>query len=282
MRDMLDASWRAAAYCWHPLALLWGLLPLALAAGGVLGLGWIGWEEAVAQARALLERTELLATLFDWLQAIGLPDLRPVLAPLLVVALTMPVLVLLTLLLVAWLLAPAMVALVARRRFPALAASPEAAGRGRALGWALLCALAALAALVFSMPLWLLPPLVFVLPPLVWGWLCYRVFSFCALARHASAGERRLLLHQRRWALRGAALLCGLACALPTLSWTLGATALVMAPLLMPLLLWLYTILFAFATLWFTHYLLAALQRLRQDLAAQAGLQVSSALPTSP
>lgn len=277
MRDMLDASWRAAAYCWHPLALLWGLLPLALAAGGALGLGWVGWEEAVAQARALLERTELLATLFDWLQAIGLPDLRPLLAPLMVVALTMPLLVLLTLLLVAWLLLPAMVALVARRRFPMLLASPEAAGRGRALAWSLLCALAALAALLFSMPLWLLPPLVFVLPPLVWGWLCYRVFSFAALARHASAGERRLLMHRRRWALRGAALLCGLACALPTLAWALGASALVLAPLLMPLLLWAYTILFAFASLWFTHFLLSALQRLREDFAALGGARAEAA-----
>ena len=44
---MLDASWRAAAYCWHPLALLWGLLPLALAAGGALGLGWVEEGEAV-------------------------------------------------------------------------------------------------------------------------------------------------------------------------------------------------------------------------------------------
>ncbi len=268
---MLDASWRAAAYCWHPLALLWGLLPLALAAGGALGLGWVGWEPAVAQARALLERTELLAALFEWLQAVGLPDLRPVLAPLLVVALTMPLLVLLTLLLVAWLLAPAMIGLVARRRFPDLVRSPAAAGRWRALAWSLLCALAALAALLLSMPLWLLPPLVFVLPPLVWGWLCFRVFSFAALARHASADERRLVLHRRRWALRGAALLCGLACALPTLAWALGASALVLAPLLMPLLLWLYTVLFAFAALWFTHYLLAALQQLRQDFAALAG-----------
>jgi hypothetical protein len=110
-----------------------------------------------------------------------------------------------------------------------------------------------------------------VLPPLVWGWLCFRVFSFAALARHASADERRLVLHRRRWALRGAALLCGLACALPTLAWALGASALVLAPLLMPLLLWLYTVLFAFAALWFTHYLLAALQQLRQDFAALAG-----------
>lgn len=267
MRDVLDATWRALAYCVHPLAVLWGLLPLLLAAGGVFGLGWFGWEPAVDGARALLERTDLLAALFDWLQTIGAPDLRALLAPLLVVALSMPAVVLLTLLLVSWLLAPAMVRLVARRRFPQLQCSPAAAGRWRALAWSLLCALAAAVALLVSMPLWLFPPLVFVLPPLVWAWLCYRVLSYAALAQHADATERYFILHRRRWALRSAGLLCGLLCALPTLAWALGAKALVLAPLLMPLLVWAYALVFAFATLWFTHFTLAALHGLRTDVA---------------
>lgn len=268
MREMIDATWRALAYCWHPLALLWTLLPLGLAAGAVFGLGWYGWEPAVAGARALLERTELLAALFNWLEAIGAPDLRPVLAPMLVVALVVPALVLGTLLLVAWLLAPAMARLVVRRRFPGLQRSPGAAGSWGALGWSLLCALAALLALMLSVPLWLVPPLIFVLPPLVWGWLCYRVLAFDALARHADAAERRFVLHHHRWPLRAAGLLCGVLCALPTLLWAVGASALVLAPLLMPVLVWLYTVVFAFATLWFAHFTLAALNRLRHGAAA--------------
>jgi hypothetical protein len=36
-----------------------------------------------------------------------------------------------------------------------------------------------------------------------------------------------------------------------------------MAPLLVPLAIWIYTLVFAFASLWFAHYALAALQRLR-------------------
>ena len=268
MRDIADATWRALAYCWHPLALLWSLLPLGLAAGGAFGLGWVGWEPAVAEVRSLLERAELLAALFDWLEAIGAPDLRPVLAPMLVVALVVPAVVLGTLLLVAWLLAPAMVRLVVRRRFPGLQRSPGAAGGWGSLAWSLLCALAALLALGLSVPLWLVPPLVFVLPPLIWGWLCYRVLSFDALSRHADAAERRHILHHHRWALRGAGLLCGALCAGPTLLWAVGASALVLAPLLLPVLVWLYTIVFAFATLWFAHFTLAALHRLRQGAAA--------------
>lgn len=263
MREMFDASWRALAYCWHPLALLWGLLPVLLAAGGVFGLGWFGWEPAVATARQVLEHADLLSALFDWLQAIGLPDLRALLAPMMVVALAMPAVVLVTLLFVAWLLAPAMVRLVARRRFAALQRNPGAAGPWRALAWSLLCALAAVVALVSSMPLWLVPPLVFVLPPLVWGWLCYRVLSFVALAQHASPLERNEVLHRRRWALRVAGLACGLLSALPTLAFALGASALMLAPLVMPLVAWAYASVFTYATLWFTHFTLTALRDLR-------------------
>jgi hypothetical protein len=36
-----------------------------------------------------------------------------------------------------------------------------------------------------------------------------------------------------------------------------------MAPLLVPLAIWIYTLVFAFASLWFAHYALAALQRMR-------------------
>jgi len=306
MRDMLDASWRAAAYCWHPLALLWGLLPLALAGGGVFGFERIGWEPALATAKGVLEHNELLGALFEWLQDLGAPNLRPLLAPMLVLALIVPVVVLATLLLVTWLLSPSMVRLVARRRFPDLRADPGAPGGWGTSAWALLCALAAAAALVVGMPLWLLPPLVLVLPPLVWGWLCYRVFAFEALAWHAGTAERRYLLHRHRWALRLAALLFGILCALPMLLGAVGALGTAgtmheglheslprslqlallaaLAPplptsLLAPLLVWLYTIVFAFATLLFTHFLLAALERLRRDLAPPAPETESPSTP---
>ena len=43
MGEIVDATWRAVAYCLHPLALLWALLPLALVAGAVFGLGTAPW-----------------------------------------------------------------------------------------------------------------------------------------------------------------------------------------------------------------------------------------------
>jgi Etoposide-induced protein 2.4 (EI24) len=276
---MLDATWRALAYCLHPRTLAWSLLPLLLAASAVFGLGWYWWEPSVTGVRSLLEEWDLLAALFEWLDAIGVPDLRGVLAPMILVALGVPAVVLGTLLLVAWLMAPAMADLVVRRRFPLLQRSPVAAGRWAALGWSLMCALFALLALGLSMPLWLVPPLVLVLPPLIWGWLCYRVLAFDALARHAGTAERRFILHHYRWPLRLAGLVCGVLAALPSALWSLGAMALVLAPWLMVVSVWLYTIVFAFACLWFAHFNLSALWRLRQAAAVVSYVHESRFAP---
>jgi hypothetical protein len=262
MRDVLDAFWRAAGYCLHPRVLLWSLLPV-LIGGGVLGLlGWYWWEDAVGAMRALLERFELTGALLDWLAAQGANQLRAVLAPLLVVVLAVPVVVVSVLLLVGLSMMPAVVALVQRRRFPELERRHGASAMQSA-GWSLACTLGALLALVASLPLWFIPPLAFVLPPLIWGWLSYRVLAFDALASHASAGERRIVMRTRRWPLLGMGLACGLLGALPSLLWAAGAVALIVAPVLLAASVWLYTVVFAFGACWFAHYCLHALGQLR-------------------
>jgi hypothetical protein len=67
--------------------------------------------------------------------------------------------------------------------------------------WSAACTAAALLALVLSIPLWFVPPLVLVLPPLIWGWLTCRVLAFDVLAQHATPAERRQVLRQQRWPL---------------------------------------------------------------------------------
>ena len=255
MHAIFDSFWRAVAYCLHPRVLLWSLLPLALAGAAVGGLGWAYWESTVAAVRGALEQTELVAAMLDWLDKIGANGLRAVMAPMIVVALSVPLVVLFTLLLVAVLVTPAVVNTVAARRFPALQRL-EGCSWWQALWWSLCCTLAALAALVVSVPLWFVPPLVLVLPPLIWGWLTGRVFAYEALASHASADERRHLLRRRRWPLLAMGVACGVLGAVPSLVWAAGAAALIFAPVLALLSVWLYTIVFAFAACWFTPYML--------------------------
>jgi hypothetical protein len=274
---MFDAYWRAVAYCLHPRLMLWSLLPLLLAGGAVALLGWTYWEPAVAAVRDTLEQWALTAAMLQWLETVGANQLRTLVGPMIVVALAVPVLVLLSLLLVATLMTPAIVRLVAARRFPQLEMR-RGANAWQSLGWALACTVAALLALLLSVPLWLVPPLVLVLPPLIWGWLTCRILAFDTLALHASANERIFVLRRHRWALLFMGIVCGYLGALPSMMWALNAATLIFAPLLVLASVWLYTLIFAFAALWFAHFTLAELQRLRHA-EATAAASASAAAP---
>ena len=277
MTALLDAFWRAAAYCLLPRVILLSLAPLVMAGGLTLALGWFFWEPAVAAVRATLEGWSLVDAMLKWVEALGGSGLRSLIAPLIVVALALPLIVLLSLLLVALLMAPALTSLVARRRFAGLEVKRGAA-LWQSVLWSLGCTAVAMLALLLSLPLWLVPPLVLIVPPLIWGWLTCRVMAFDVLAEHASADERRILLREHRWPLLAIGLVCGYLGAAPTLIWALGAAALIFAPLLMLVSVWLYTLVFAFAALWFAHYALAALQQLR-GAAAAAIVQPVEVLP---
>lgn len=269
MSLLFDSFWRAVAYCMHPRVIALSFLPLVLMVALSFGLGYFFWDGAVAAVADWLQARELVQTVLGWLEQVGLSSLRTVFAPLLVLVLATPVIVLLCLLLVAMFMTPAMVDLVGQRRFANLERK-----RGGSLVvsvlWSLGSTLLAVLALLVSMPLWLIPPLVLILPPLIWGWLTYRVFAFDALALHASAPERKQILRQNRSSLLVMGVLSGYLGAAPSLLWASGALFIALAPLLVPIAIWIYTLVFAFASLWFAHYCLAALQSLRAAEAAAA------------
>ncbi len=177
MTAVFDALARSLAYCFMPRVVALSLLPLLMlmACSGLLA--WAFWEQAVAWVREALEMSALLAAALKWLEAIGAPSFKAVLAPLILVAAVVPVLVVACLMVVAQFMTPSLVKLVAQRRFAHLErrkGSPVWWSVVRSLG---LSALAVLVLLV-STPLWLVPPLVLLVPPLVWGWLAMQVMSF--------------------------------------------------------------------------------------------------------
>ncbi|MDP1901595.1 MAG: EI24 domain-containing protein [Rubrivivax sp.] len=274
MNELFDSFWRATAYCLHPRVILWSLLPLAVAGGVVAVLGWAYWESTLSAVRGALEQWSLVTSLLQWLESIGANQLRTLVAPMIVVALAVPLLVVATLLLVALFVTPAVVRMVAARRFPGLERR-EGAAWWQSLAWSSACTVAALLALALSVPLWLVPPLVLVVPPLIWGWLTCRVFSFDVLSLHATPAERRFVIGTRRWSLLAMGVVCGYLGALPSLLWAVSAMTLIFAPLLVLVSVWLYTLVFAFASAWFAHFALAELQRLRSAEAAAA-----AAVPT--
>ncbi len=279
MRLLLDSFWRAAAYCLHPRVIALSVLPLVLMAAMALGLGYFFWESAVAATRATLESWSIVTTLVGWLEGVGLVGFKSVLAPLIVVALCTPVIVVLSLLLVATLMTPSILSLVAERRFPKLEKKRGGSFFGSLFG-ALWATVAALIALAVSIPLWLIPPLVLILPPLIWGWLTYRMMTYDVLADHASRDERRELMRRHRATLLGLGVLTGYLGAAPSLIWAWGAMTIVFAPLLIPVAMWIYTLVFAFSALWFTHYALAALEAMRAEVEVFAPAAHAGGSPT--
>ena len=268
MNLFLDSFWRALAYCLRARVIALSFLPLVLMIALTLGLGYWYWDAALDWVRSGMEAGGVFSSLGPWLNRVGLGTLKMVLAPLLVIFGVTPLIVLLSLLAVATLMTPALTLLVAQRRFPQLErlrGGGLVSGTMRALGLSLL----ALLAMLLSSPLWLVPPLILVLPPLIWGWLTYRIMAYDALAEHASAQERREIFRQHRGWLLVMGVLCGFMGAAPSLIWACGALLAAAFVLLVPLAVWIYTLVFAFSSLWFAHYCLAALQTLRaQGIAA--------------
>jgi hypothetical protein len=265
MNLFLDSFWRAIAYCFYPRVIVLSLLPLGLVIALSLGLGYFFWDAALDQVRVWIDAFSYINMVWQWLENMGAGQFKAVLAPLLVVIGATPVIVVMSMLAVALLMTPAVVNLVARNRFSALE-TQRGGGLAASLVWSLFSTLLAGFALLISLPLWLIPPLVLILPPLIWGWLTYRVMAFDALAQHATAEERNVLFKRYGGWLLLMGVVCGYMGASPNLIWAMGAGFAPAFVLLVPLAIWIYMLVFAFASLWFSHFCLAALQALRQEV----------------
>jgi len=282
MNLLVSSFWRAVAYCLHPRVIWLSMVPVLLLMGTSAALAHFYWQDAIGAMASFLESSVVINTAWAWLDAVGLGGAKSMLAPLLLIVVLTPLLVVATLLLVSLLMTPALVNLVAQRRFFGLARL-QGASFWASAGWALGSSLLALGAIVVSMPMWIVPPLVLVLPPLIWGWLTGRVMAFDALAAHASAVERRNVLQTHRKSLLAMGLVVGLMGAAPSLLWSVGLMTIAMAPLLVPLSIWVYTLIFVFSSLWFVHFCLEALQVLRDASAldARSGSVIHAQAPNS-
>ena len=261
---LLSSFWRAVLYCLHPKVILLSLLPLLVAMGAASLLAYFFWESTQQAVLAMLDASVFVTSLAAWLAAVGLPALKTMLAPLILIVVLTPLVVVCTVLLVSTTMTPALVRMVAIRRFATMERR-HGASFVASLGWSLISCVLALVATIVSSPMWIVPPLVLVLPPAIWAWLTYRVMAFDALASHASAHERHTIFMEHRLPLLSMGVVCGMLGAAPSMVWSVGFMAIAMAPILLPLSIWIYTLIFAFSSLWFTHYGLNVLDQLRSS-----------------
>ena len=225
-------------------------------------LGYFFWQPAVAGVQQALEAWDGVARFLNLFDGWGAGSLRAVMAPLIVVGLSLPVLVVLALMLVAGMAMPALARLVRARRFPLLQ-SRYSASWWQGLVWSTWSSLVALVLLLVTLPLWLIPTVGWWLPPLIWGWLTYRVMCFDALADLATPQERATLMQTHRLALLSMGVFCGCLGMAPAAIWAIGALSFVLAPILLAVSMWAYTLVFVLSALWFLHFLLGALHELR-------------------
>lgn len=201
----------------------------------------------------------------SWL---GLGVLQVMVVPLMAIALLLPLMVGSTLLFMGVVAMPAIERHVSRRHYPQLEKKHGGSFLGSLavnLGSSLLFAILWLC----TLPLYAIPPVAWLAHACLWAWVTARVMSYDALASHASVEERRALLRQHRGPLLVIGFVSGLAGAVPGIVWMGGAIlSVVLFPLLAVLSLWLYTMIFLFAGLWFQHYCLQALATMRSGTCA--------------
>ena len=189
MRLFFDSLWRAVAYCFMPRIMALALLPQVMLLVLALSWGYFYWQPTQDLVSEFLMSWQVMQSMMDWMQAHGAGDLQGVLVPLVVIFSITPILVVMSLLAVSLMMGPALVSLVVKRRFAHLAMK-HGGTVFNSIVWTLVSTISAMLAMLISLPLWVVPPLMFIVPPIIWGWLSYRVMVFDALVAHASRDER--------------------------------------------------------------------------------------------
>ncbi|MCC8405417.1 EI24 domain-containing protein [Paraburkholderia sp. MMS20-SJTN17] len=264
MNDLLRSFGRALASALHPRMLWLTFKPFIVATVGWGVLLWFFWQTLTGATRTWLDDWSFTATLYHLFDRLGFSALHAVIAPFIVIALAIPLIVVTVLLLIAMLSMPAVIRFLATRQFAELEMRRGGTWYG-SLGQALWATLLCLVLLIVTLPLWLVPPFFALIPPLLWGWLTYRVMTYDALALHATRDERRELVRRHRLPLLAIGIVSGLLGSVPTLLWASSVWLIVLFPVITTVTIWIYALILVFSALWFGYYCLRALQRMRAE-----------------
>ncbi len=262
MRPVLVAFGKAVLSQLHIRMLLLTVMPfvLSLVLWGVIL--YFSLQPIIDWLQAYFLDNQLFRQVDGWLTGFGSGVATTIVVPLVAMWVLLPLMILTALIFIGALAMPAIIRHVADRHYPQL----ERRNGGSIWGslWLSLTSFVLFVTLwVVSLPLLALPPLGFIVQPLLWGWLTYTVLSYDALADHADRQEIREIRRRHRWPLLLIGTLAGVMGAAPTLLWLGGVLAVIFFPFFAALSIWLYVLVFVFSGLWFEHYCLNALQAYR-------------------
>lgn len=281
MSDLIRSLGLALVGTMHPKMLWLSFRPFLIVSifwGVVI---WLIWSPALEMLRTFLTASIFTSWIQSGLEYVGFDEARAWIAPLFLVILLIPIITISLLVFIAFSTVPAVVDSVAKQK--AYEGIMRIKG-GSFIGsffYTLWSALICLALVMLTLPVWWIPPLFAILPPLLWGWLTMRLMAYDVLLDHATPDERNQLLEEHRWTLLGMGVVAGMIGAVPTFFWATSVLALVLFPFVSFVALWIYSLIFIFSALWFSHFLLHALKQLRQKEHMNT-IDTSATLITNP
>jgi len=242
---------------------------------------WLIWSPALEMLRTFLTASIFTSWIQSGLEYVGFDEARAWIAPLFLVILLIPIIAISLLVFIAFSTVPAVVdSVVKQKAYEGLVRIKGGSFVG-SFFYTLWSALICLALVMLTLPVWWIPPLFAILPPLLWGWLTMRLMAYDVLLDHATSEERNQLLEEHRWTLLGMGVVAGMIGAVPTFFWATSVLALVLFPFVSFVALWIYSLIFIFSALWFSHFLLHALKQLRQKEHKNT-IDTSATLITNP
>ncbi|NDI20441.1 MAG: hypothetical protein EBY85_03980 [Burkholderiaceae bacterium] len=242
---------------------------------------WLIWSPALEMLRTFLTASIFTSWIQSGLEYVGFDEARAWIAPLFLVILLIPIITISLLVFIAFSTVPAVVdSVVKQKAYEGLVRIKGGSFVG-SFFYTLWSALICLALVMLTLPVWWIPPLFAILPPLLWGWLTMRLMAYDVLLDHATPEERNQLLEEHRWTLLGMGVVAGMIGAVPTFFWATSVLALVLFPFVSFVALWIYSLIFIFSALWFSHFLLHALKQLRQKEHMNT-IDTSATLITNP
>ena len=281
MSDLIRSLGLALVGTMHPKMLWLSFRPFLIVSifwGVVI---WLIWSPALEMLRTFLTASIFTSWIQSGLEYVGFDEARAWIAPLFLVILLIPIIAISLLVFIAFSTVPAVVdSVVKQKAYEGL----DRIKGGSFIGsffYTLWSALICLALVMLTLPVWWIPPLFAILPPLLWGWLTMRLMAYDVLLDHATPDERSQLLEEHRWTLLGMGVVAGMIGAVPTFFWATSVLALVLFPFVSFVALWIYSLIFIFSALWFSHFLLHALKQLRQKEHKNT-IDTSATLITNP
>ncbi|MFZ9351496.1 MAG: EI24 domain-containing protein [Polynucleobacter sp.] len=281
MSDLIRSLGLALVGTMHPKMLWLSFRPFLIVSifwGVVI---WLIWSPALEMLRTFLTASIFTSWIQSGLEYVGFDEARAWIAPLFLVILLIPIIAISLLVFIAFSTVPAVVdSVVKQKAYEGLVRIKGGSFVG-SFFYTLWSALICLALVMLTLPVWWIPPLFAILPPLLWGWLTMRLMAYDVLLDHATSEERNQLLEEHRWTLLGMGVVAGMIGAVPTFFWATSVLALVLFPFVSFVALWIYSLIFIFSALWFSHFLLHALKQLRQKEHMNT-IDTSATLITNP